>query len=728
MPSAALQFECDDRGDLIACHHMHNIGRSGTWVVLAMLAAAIAALSIFFSIKPQKPQLNLNPPTTAPTTRPIAPKPKPQDFMDVIRLHDPDFPTTQPLAIPLSLAEAAKIVIPDPIYLDSVGELWITRSDADSTTKVLATANDRSTHVTRENVEFVHRWPDEKGVWQPQLICRSSSGNYEIVTQTSRQDIPPTDHVFDWSRAFSWNDAIVVPSDRGISILRPDRRPMEIYHQFIAANQFDPNKFSRVQALLDWRGLLAWMPWENDKIGSRGAARFLDDKWITLDATANWPEKLLHLVPLLDGSVLQLVVNDDKTISVAMSVLDAAAVDEKKIDDLVDQLSDPQADKRTAAQNELTRWGPGIWPMLEKLQANQPPEARLRIQQLLDAKTQPTLGGMTLRPGKLDVIARADFGGGVMFYADSGVTIPQVGQDEPQIVSPTWISIQPGRPIELAPPALTAELQVKGRQLVFVRGEWIVVDDTLGPMWWLSNHLSEPLLGEKYREFGTLIGQDDRGRWLFRKNSHDVSPTLVLDPTLPDPTPRFPVWVYHVENGQAGWTKDDWPAIQRGGGWALVDAEWKPIKNLITTMPAPPTTSPAAILNEADGTRWFDGRQSLRRITADGKTIDWPLPAAAIGTGDVTLIRGGENRLFLFNTPGRVLRIRQMPDGSLKLEATFTRRIPSVDHAQRIWLDPAGRIIIAYNGDMLAICFPIGRIPPDIAKKMTAADLKEAGE
>ncbi|HEY1629284.1 MAG TPA: hypothetical protein VGF52_05465, partial [Tepidisphaeraceae bacterium] len=556
----------------------------------------------------------------------------------------------------------------------------------------------------------------------------NSAGKYQIVTQNSRQNIPPSDHIFDWSRAFSWNDAIVVPSDRGISIIRPDRRPMELYHEFITANQFDPNKFSRVQALLDWRGLLAWMPWENDKIGSRGAARFFNDKWVTLDASSNWPEKILHLVPLLDGSVLQLIVNDDKTSDVTMAVLDAATVDEKKIADLVDQLSDPEADKRTAAQNELTRWGPGVWPTLEKLQATQPPEAKMRIQQLLDAKAQPTLGGMTLRAGKLEVVARADWGGAAMFYADNGVTIPRVGQDEPTVVSPAWISIQPGRPIELAPAALSAELQVKGRRLAFVRGEWIVLDDAQGPMWWLSNHLSEPMLSEKFREFSRVVGQDSRGRWLFRKNSDDVSPTLIVDPTLPDPTPRFPVWVYHVDGGQVGWTKDDWPAIERGGVWAFVDADWKPIDKLITHTAAPATTSAAEapILSEADGTKFFDGRQSLRMIKANGKTLDWPLPAAASGSGDVKLIRAGEHRLFLFNNPGRVLRIEQMPDDSLRLEATFTKNIPNADHANRIWLDPAGRIIIAYNGNTLAICFPSGRIPPEVANKMTASDLKDA--
>jgi len=92
------------------------------------------------------------------------------------------------------------------------------------------------------------------------------------------------------------------------------------------------------------------------------------------------------------------------------------------------------------------------------------------------------------------------------------------------------------------------------------------------------------------------------------------------------------------------------------------------------------------------------------------------------------LIRAGDDRLFLFNAPGRLLRIRSTPAGPqpFKLEAVFTHRIPNIDQPSRIWRDPAGRIVFAYNNDTLAICFPNGRIPPEIAKKMSAADLDEA--
>ncbi len=726
-------------------------GSFGLWIIVALVAMVLIGTGVYLAmysgadhaVSTAPTPASATVPATAPSTA-AAPPDKPAEYMDVVRLRYPSFPTTQPLAIPISLPEAARLVIPDPIYLDAIGELWITRADAEPTATVLKDAQQRSTHVLRENVAFVHRWPDESGVWQPQLVCRKPAGGYEIVTRTTRQDLP-TARAFEWHRAFSWNDAIVVPSDRGISIIRPDRRPMELDHEFIPPEQLASGKYSPVQFLLDWRGLIAWMPWENEKLGSRGAARFLDGKWTILDSSTGWPEKLLHLVPLLDGSILQLLVNDDKTVDVALAILDPAEVDQTKIAALVEQLSDPDSQKRATAFAELTRWGPGIWPVLEKLLPDQPPEAQVRLGQLLSAKTQPTLGGMLLGRGPVAVKVRGDFGAAV-FYSDAGVAIPRDTEQEPALISPAWISIQPGRAIELAPAGIVEAMAVKGRQLSIVRGEWFVNDDVEGPRWWLSNHLSAPLLKGDELKFKQFIGQDGRGRWIFRK-SDDAGPSLVIDPTLPDPTPRLPVWVYHVEQGQVGWTRDDWPGIKRGGAWALLKSDWRPIDEskekffMASTAPAPaapataPATSPATsvslgppILVEKDGTRFYDGRQMLRMVARDGRQLDWPLPAETVGEGEVHLLRAGEDRLFLFNAPGRVARLACTPGIAepFKLEAVFTRRIPNVDHFNRVWLDPAGRLIIAYGGDTLAICFPAGRIPSDIARKMTAQELEEA--
>ena len=72
--------------------------------------------------------------------------------------------------------------------------------------------------------------------------------------------------------------------------------------------------------------------------------------------------------------------------------------------------------------------------------------------------------------------------------------------------------------------------------------------------------------------------------------------------------------------------------------------------------------------------------------------------------------------LFLFNQPGRLLRIRPTPDLNepFKLEATFTRDIPNADHPARVWLDPAGRIDFVTDGNVLTIAFQAGIIPKEI--------------
>jgi hypothetical protein len=123
----------------------------------------------------------------------------------------------------------------------------------------------------------------------------------------------------------------------------------------------------------------------------------------------------------------------------------------------------------------------------------------------------------------------------------------------------------------------------------------------------------------------------------------------------------------------------------------------------------------------ADGTRYFDGRTSLVMIEKSGRETRWPLPPSAIGIMDPpTLIRTGDGKLFLFNQPGRVLRIAPTPDGPepFKIEATFTKDIPNSDRPARIWLDPLGRIDIAYNANCLAILFPSGHIPTEISQMM----------
>jgi hypothetical protein len=135
-------------------------------------------------------------------------------------------------------------------------------------------------------------------------------------------------------------------------------------------------------------------------------------------------------------------------------------------------------------------------------------------------------------------------------------------------------------------------------------------------------------------------------------------------------------------------------------------------------------------LTDSDGSQYFDGVNTLEVHRSDGSIIRWPLPPEAVGSGEVHLLRAGDNRLFLFNQPGRLLRIVATPKESepFKLEATFTRQIPNTDHFTRVWLDPAGRIDLVHDTNHLTILFPDGRTPRAIAEKMPAAQLKDDEE
>ena len=68
---------------------------------------------------------------------------------------------------------------------------------------------------------------------------------------------------------------------------------------------------------------------------------------------------------------------------------------------------------------------------------------------------------------------------------------------------------------------------------------------------------------------------------------------------------------------------------------------------------------------------------------------------------------------------GDQVRIRPTPDGPepFAIEATFTNKVPSVEKPRRIWLDPAGRIVIA-DKSRLVVFFPQGFIPPRIRDLM----------
>jgi hypothetical protein len=707
-------------------------------VALAIIIVA-AAIALWRAGRERKaPTAASRPITTAPTSAPATqavattkPAAGSRTWLDLVRAAYPAYPATQPLDLPSDLSDAAHVVISDPIYLDRRHDLWVTRADADPTPDVLRRAFDEQVHVVRDKVRFVHWSIDQRGKWNASII-HDASGDLAQGKQP------------DWSRAFDWNDDIVVPTKDGVAVLHSatDRAA-----DFI---KIDPGQ-SRIEVIRTPRALVAYAAWDNGKTGSTSAARYLDGKWTTLQPSDGWPTKLVQLVPLLDGSVAQLFINDEGKFDVAIAPVvpgtapsspDEAnpAIDAKKVQSLVEQLSDADPAKREDAFAQLTRYGPGIFPLLEKLEPNQPAEARARIDELLKAKVNPTLGGMTLHDGPLITAARLSDGGAV-FYSEAGVALPHAG-DEPETIAPAWIAIRPGWPVRLLPEMMAHDLQPGRQKIEAFLDEWIVTDDVQGPRRFAGNHF-DLLLRKSERKYSDFIGIDRRGRWLFKAKT---GATLLLDPTIPDPQPRLPVWEWSTPDGKVGWTLDNWPAVQKGGTWVLGATGWRPLdekkEKFITELPEapppPPTSAPTTastrsasaqiastepaelpIFTDKDGTRYYDGQRTLRIVKKDGQTTTWPLPPNAAGTGDAWLVHSGD-QFFLFNQAGRIVRFIPTAGATepFRVDAVFTRHIPNTDSPQRVWLDPAGRIIIAHDGTDLAIIFPTGRVPSEIAKMM----------
>src|SRR3954466_14344529 len=68
-------------------------------------------------------------PATAPSPTTLAAA-KVATYVEAVRAENPQVPATQPLALPVDLVDAAHLIVHDPVYLDPLGHLWITRSDA----------------------------------------------------------------------------------------------------------------------------------------------------------------------------------------------------------------------------------------------------------------------------------------------------------------------------------------------------------------------------------------------------------------------------------------------------------------------------------------------------------------------------------------------------------------------------------------------------------------------
>jgi hypothetical protein len=695
-------------------------------------------------------------PATQPTAQTIATPADlpPRTYFDLIRKAYPSFPTTQPLDESMGLQYAGHFTLPDPVYLDATGRLWITRADAEATEVVLPKAAEQQVILTRERPAYVH-WISTDTGELPYLICLNSKATgYEVVTAADRQPIGKGTH-YDWARARAWDERIVVPTDVGISVFKLGRRAIESVSPPLAT----PTETHAPVQITFSNGPLAWIPPQPGHPGSKGAVRFTNGVWSTLTPENGWPAGLIHLIPLLDGSVLQLLAGQNDLVKLGIVSLDPMnPSEEKKIQLLVSQLSDSDAATRTKAYQELTRYGAGLWTVAEKLMPTESPETQARLRDLIKSKMSPLLGGMQLVDSKMRVLSRYP-DGGILFYAEAGVQIPR-GNDQPLTIAPAWLSALPGESIRLLSPDLVQDLNPARVHLAPYFTEWIVTDKVRGPQRLLGGDLI-PLLRKSERPYSQLVGIARGGRYVFRKPSTSSTtqpdipsdgPVLVIDPRLPDPKPRLPVWqIEYPQSATVGWDKNDWPGAKQRAGWALGANDWRVLDSdteqfyssadQVPAWPPLPATHPARVAttqparpgNELDGkpilvdserTYYFDGRKSLVAAKPDGKLLRWPLPAQAVGEGDVFLVRTRDGLLFLFNQPGRVVRIRPTPGAPepFALDAIFSDKIPKAEHPTRIWLDPFGRIDMAFDQNKLAILFPQGYIPPAMASLIPAED------
>jgi hypothetical protein len=402
-------------------------------------------------------------------------------------------------------------------------------------------------------------------------------------------------------------------------------------------------------------------------------------------------------------------------------------------------LDDDDADKRIAAFGQLTEYGPGIYSRLEELKPNAGSEGQARIQNLLDGRLATKLGGMLINNNQLTVATRLAEGG-LIFLAPRGVTIDQ-GQQPPRIVSPDYLIVRPGQYIQELPVEIVQQL-AKTPSVTAMRSEWIIQSPQDGPLRYLPPNQFVPLQRPEERGFSQLVAIDSRGRWIFRRPGA-ATPTLIIDPTVPDPVPRLAIWLIDTAS-DAGWDKDDWPALtQENSDWIITSRDWEVLDPKDTmqrdisqlksaTQSSATTRDGPALLIDSSGTRYFDGQTTLTVIDPAGKRRVWPLPADCIGASDQPpwLVGDGAGRLYLFNNSGNIIRLRPTPGAAqpFVVEAVFTKNIPPFQDIRRIWLDPAGRIALAYDQSHLAIIFPTGQVPPELDDKILPQDLRRTDQ
>ena len=617
----------------------------------------------------------------------------------------------------LPLEQAARIHLPYWAYVCPRRDLWICHPDAPSITAVKPQVSE-AIHLTREQVVFVH-WLSHQRVYQPLPVIRDEAGNFHAVgRQAGTVKLQRRD--YHWTHAVSLGDRFVVPTDQGISLITAGETITESYRELFD----EPGAIPEIE--LTPQGFLAWVPTSQPQAGTQ-AAWYSKGAWQVLPD--GWSQAFLQLICFEDGSVLQIIPESLGTVRLQVTPLETAPSDAIKIKHLVARLSDESSDVRDAAHAQLVAMGPGAWKLLQELLVNAHGEAQMRLEEITALKTRPALGRFTILQNQLRAIWRLR--DGVVFLAEAGVQVPSGGATDEQ-VTPAWIVVRRGRPIELLPPALARNLAVGAIDLSADANEWLVADAASGAQLFFGQELF-PLTKEKDFRYRQLVGIDRQNRVLLAPVDGKPygSDLLLIDPTVADPTPLLPIWTITVEGGEAGWTNDDWPAVKRKGAYTLKQLGWDATNGELASSP-PPATRPATAgtLTQAPGqiqgsTVWLDD-VALELHDASGKSIR----QARLGDlppGQLAAAISGQ-RLYLLHSQSRISRLLVTPgqEHPFALEAVFTEDVPYVAGLQRMWTDPAGRICIATADSRLIVIFPDRNIPPGMMDLIPASELKQA--
>lgn len=682
-------------------------GSAAVWTVVIVIVLGLALLlGIVLTVDmlptpsdpPPDPPKPATQPATAPTSAPAEPKVM-RSWKDLLAERFPDAESLDPLAEPADLTDAAQIILDRPVYLCPRGHLWITHPDADPIDLVLTRARDETVHLVRERIVYVH-WQQERGRWRAIPIEQREDGYYTLDERRSR--VASRENAPDFVSALRLGDAAIVPVRGGLISLR-----------FTPALQtesarFDDSAGNRIPHLLhDGSGLVAFIPWTATQPGSTQVLRFESADLIPAPPAEPWPARVAHVIPLVDGSARVICFDDDNQLAIRSILIRTRPIDRATITKLVEQLSDPAAQRREQAMTELARFGNASWPILEELLPDQLPEGQARLRLLLGEREEPSILGYLPREGLLTIERQLRDNTALLFAPRGWVRKDFDAPDGLEDIENNWLLLpQVGAsPVPAGWRAL--ELLEAGAILDGIGGDLLLL--TPRGFVQLAGAGIAPLLAPDDRPFDEFVGIDTSRRWVLR-SSHRPGQTLLIDPSLPPIEPALPSWL--VDMGpieRLGRTTEGWPIVQAGDPWALKETGWAVVQPN-EVLPAD-AAGPGAVSLLPD---------RIVLVSPDGTQRPFPWPTDLAPNDRATAAAVDNRTILLAIAPNTIHRLRLDPTTStLKLIATHELDLGN-DLPEAMWTDPAGRVILALPGNRLVVTFPKGIIPRPIRNLMPA--------